>query len=159
MTSSVSDIKALVSQNKTADALSMLLQMTQENKAIHDSVLLISSKFTEITVQKIRGTISNEEAIRFENQVNEKILETLNVFDSKGKIIPGIVPQKKNSAVAILAKMTLGFAIIGGLILIAGDRINDDRGIVEVVGIVFLYLAAFSFLGLLLALVISTLKA
>jgi hypothetical protein len=153
----ITQIKDFISKNQTADALSVLLDATKDNQVVHDSVLLISSKFTELKVQRVRGTISNEEAIRLQNQINENILDTLSLFDNNGKILPGIAIKKKRTAISWLFLSTVVLVILGGIFFVLGAIFNILR-FLEGAIIVTLLLSFFTFIALLLALIVSAAK-
>ena len=106
MTSPIAEIRAFIAENRTSDALARLLDMSQGNKQIHDSILMVLAEYNDLNAQRLRGTVSSEEAVLRHNKVNEKVLMALDAFDSQGKVLPGSVRpttnEKSSSELCIL---------------------------------------------------------
>jgi hypothetical protein len=60
MTSPIAEIRAFVAENRTSDALARLLELSQSNKQIHDSILMVLAEFNDLNAQRLRGTVSSE---------------------------------------------------------------------------------------------------
>lgn len=146
---SIADLKTLVAENRTGEALARLLELSQRDKPLHDSILIVSSEFKELNVQRLRGTVSNEEATLRQNKINEKVLMALESFDGAGRVLPGGVIPKKTSPAAILLGITLFLFGMGGIMELVGFRDGAAP---------FLVFGTFAFLAFLLALVISAFR-
>ncbi|MBC7775239.1 MAG: hypothetical protein H7246_07360 [Phycisphaerae bacterium] len=115
MSSIVSEIKDFLAHGRTSDALSRLLELSQSNKQIHDSILMVLAEFNDLNAARLRGTIHNEEATLRQNKINEKVLMALDSFDSQGRVLPGSVVMKKTEPVSMLGRLSVTF---GGLTLL-----------------------------------------
>ena len=102
MTSPIAEIRAFIAENRTSDALARLLDMSQGNKQIHDSILMVLAEYNDLNAQRLRGTVSSEEAVLRHNKVNEKVLMALDAFDSQGKVLPGSVGSRKKQSLRLL---------------------------------------------------------
>ncbi len=107
ISSPIAEIKSLVAESRTSDALSRLLELSQSNKQVHDAILILSGEFSDLTSQQLKGTIDNSEATRRRNVVHDKILIALWAFDSLGRVVPGSGVVAKSSATRILGRLTL----------------------------------------------------
>ncbi|GAB4490592.1 MAG: hypothetical protein OHK0019_09680 [Saprospiraceae bacterium] len=74
MNSPIEAIKQAVAENRTSDALSRLLELTQNNKQLHDAIHIVLAEFNDLTSQRLKGTIDNSEATRRLNIIHDKIL-------------------------------------------------------------------------------------
>lgn len=154
MNSPIEEIKKAVAENRTGDALSRLLELTQSNKQLHDAIHIVLAEFNDLTSQRLKGTIDNSEATRRLNVVHDKILVALGAFDSQGKVLPGSVVGKKSSAVSVLGKLTL---LLGGLSATTG-MVELSLGKPYVVFAIPLFLGFCTFIGYILAMVVSASK-
>lgn len=157
MTSPIAEIRAFIAENRTSDALARLLDMSQGNKQIHDSILMVLAEYNDLNAQRLRGTVSSEEAVLRHNKVNEKVLMALDAFDSQGKVLPGSVRPTTNEksssgrgGVFVLALLTIGFAIL----LTLGTYARHDAS--QFIGML---LGGISFIGLIIALIVSASKS
>ena len=148
MNTPIQEIKSFIAENRTSDALSRLLELSQSNKLIHDSILLVLAEFSELKAQQVRGTISNEEATLRQNKINARALVALESFDSRGKVLPGVTLPRKMSPIIILFLITL---VLSGMAGIAEFFLPG-------ISIMFAVPASFAFLAFLLALVISSFR-
>jgi hypothetical protein len=132
------------------------------------------TRFNELNAARLRGTITNEEATLRQNKINEKVLWALDSFDSEGKVLPGSVLGKKTSSVGILGTLTFYLTGIGTLLLAIAKWVSRepyqskdglyhtgvyfDKTIYFYIGAPLLFLAFWSFIAYLLAMVVSALK-
>lgn len=160
MNSPIEAIKKAVAENRTSDALSALLELSQNDKPLYDSILIISGEFRDLTSQQLKGTIDNSEATRRLNVIHDKILVALGAFDSAGRVLPGSVVGKKNSAAGILGKLTLLFgALFIIMMIIQINPFSKNRLIdLSVLRFIPLYLGLITFVGYVLALIVGSLK-
>jgi len=155
MNSPIEEIKKAVAENRTSDALSRLLELSKSDKQLHDAILIFSGEFRDLTMQQLKGLIDNKEATQRLNVVHDKILRALGAFDSVGRVLPGIkIPVRKErqslgGGVIFLVFLTIGLA----LLCFWGVKTNngDMAGIGGILGF-------FSFIGLILALIVSAFK-
>ena len=113
------NIKKLVSQNQTSEAISLLLDYSKSNPELYDSILIVSGEFKDFSMQRLRGTLTNDEVLRRQNLINEKVLIALDSFREDGSPLPsGVNSQKEKSA--MLFKRWGIILIVVGVILMAG---------------------------------------
>lgn len=86
-----STLKKLISENRTSDALALLLEASQPNKSVHAAVQQVLGAFNDLTAQRLRGTIDETEAALRLNIIHNKMLIALSAFDSEGKPLPSSV--------------------------------------------------------------------
>lgn len=152
--SPTAEIKALVAENRTSDALSRLLELSESNKQVHDAILILSGEFSDLTSQQLKGTIDNTEATRRRNIVHDKILIALGAFDSRGRVVPGSGVVAKSSATKILGRLTL--VVWGGsLIIYLLAKVTKSERFELIVLFDYCF---FTFMAYLLAVIISAFK-
>lgn len=88
MNSPIEAIKQAVAENRTGDALSRLLELTQNNKQLHDAIHIVLAEFNDLQNQRIRGIISNEEAARRLSAIYNKIFVALEGLENEIKTTP-----------------------------------------------------------------------
>lgn len=106
-------IKHLVSEGQTSDALSLLLEMSQPNKNIHNAIHILLGEHNELNSQRLRGTIDNSEVTRRLNIIHDKILFALDSFDSEGHVLPNAVSNDKKYSLKLILKVALFFLGLG----------------------------------------------
>lgn len=128
--SPIEAIKKAVAENRTSDALSALLELSKSDKDLHDSILIFSGEFKELTSQRLKGTIDNSEATRRTAIVHDKILVALGAFDSQGRVLPGSLATSSGRSSRFLLKLgmsLLTFALAVAIILvILGKHKRED---------------------------------
>ena len=77
------EIKKLISKGYTREAIQRLLLLSEPNRQINNAINLISGEFTDLTSQKIKGVIDNDEATRKLNSIHDRILIALDAFDNE----------------------------------------------------------------------------
>lgn len=112
------EIKRLVSESKTSDALALLLELSKPNKQVHDAIHIVLGEFNELTSQRLRGIIDNSEATKRLNIIHDKILIALNSFDSQGKPLPNSVTSTSGRTTKFLLR--LGLSLLGCALLLIG---------------------------------------
>jgi hypothetical protein len=110
-------VKELVAKNYTSDSLALLLEQSKSNKQIHDAIHIVLGEFNDLTAQQLKGTIDNIEATRRRNIIHDKILISLNSFDSQGKPLPSSVIAQSSRTTKFLLR--LGSSILAIALLIA----------------------------------------
>ncbi|MBX2889839.1 MAG: hypothetical protein KF734_02815 [Saprospiraceae bacterium] len=165
MNSPIEEIKKAVAENRTGDALSRLLELSQNNKQLHDAIHIVLAEFNDLTSQRLKGTIDNSEATRRLNVIHDKILVALGAFDSEGRVLPGSMMGKKTSAAGLLGRITVylwgGAALLCLLYTIPYLILNGN---IEGIGhdlsisIIPVLLGLVTFIGYVLALVVSASK-
>lgn len=174
MSSPINEIKALVSESRTRDALSRLLELSQSNKQTHHAILILSGEFNDLTSHRLKGTIDNSEATRRLNVIHDKILIALGAFDSGGRVLPrSMVGKKRASAAGMLGRITLLFGGLGIMMLIMAKGFSREdkviNGLIKVgkkwtesiffeIGSASLFLGFLVFIAYLLAMVVSAFK-
>lgn len=164
MNSPIEAIKQAVAENRTSDALSRLLELTQSNKQLHDAIHIVLAEFNDLTSQRLKGTIDNSEATRRLNVIHDKILVALGAFDSQGRVLPGSMMGKKTSAAGLLGRITVylwGGAALLAIILPTFHWIFfgfEGSGKVANIGIFPFLLGLVTFIGYVLAMVVSASK-
>ena len=161
--SPIQEIKSFVAENRTGDAMSRLLELSQNNKQLHDAIHIVLAEFNDLTSQRLKGTIDNSEATRRLNVIHDKILVALGAFDSAGRVLPGSVVVKKNiSAAGMLGRITILFGAIGCLLLFVAKQVGGEYGwtknIYFEIGGGLLFLGFWIFIAYLLAMVVSAFK-
>jgi len=154
MSSIVSEIKDFLAHGRTSDALSRLLELSQSNKQIHDSILMVLAEFNDLNAARLRGTIHNDEATLRQNKINEKVLMALDSFDSQGRVLPGSILRKRGSVTRILGRLTL--VVWGGSIIVyfvAKLTQSDTSALMVLFDYCF-----FTFIAYLIAMVVSAFK-
>lgn len=166
--SPTAEIKALVAENRTSDALSRLLELSESNKQVHDAILILSGEFSDLTSQQLKGTIDNTEATRRRNIVHDKILIALGAFDSRGRVVPGSgVVANKTTAAGMLGKITIylwGGAVVYSIFVMIFDIVTHftmGEGKAEELynlAMAPVFLGLVTFIGYVLAMVVSASK-
>jgi hypothetical protein len=100
-------IKRLVSESQTSDALSLLLEISQSNKSLHNAVHIVLGEFNDLTLHRLRGTIDNSEATKRLNIIHDKIFIALSSFDSEGKPLPNNSIPSSGKTTKFLLKLGL----------------------------------------------------
>ena len=152
-------IKSYVSNGSTSDALSTLLEASKSNKDVHDTIIMIVSDFNDLTNQKIRGTISSEEATLRFNKINDRILAVLSFFTKEGKVLPKITPimtGKNNSSINAVKVLTI-LTLLFGIICFILSQIKDNH-LANNIAFFAGTLSFATFIALLIALVLSSIK-
>jgi hypothetical protein len=174
MNSPIEEIKKAVAENRTSDALSRLLELTQSNKQLHDAIHIVLAEFNDLTSQRLKGTLDNNEATRRLNVIHDKILVALGAFDSQGRVLPGSDLVKKTSAAGMLGRITILLAGLGIVMLIIAKGLSrkekvingiiyqtekkwTENGFFEI-GAPLLFLSFCTFIAYLLAMVVSAFK-
>ena len=158
------EIKQLVSQNQTSEALSLLLDMSKENAQIYDAVLIVSGEFKNLAAQRVRGTIANDEVIRRTNIINDKILIALESFRDDGTPFPSRVASKKEKAKKLILQIGLGLVAGGILVMGVGNYIfygleNRNAGnYTEIAGLFILIGGVISLAIWLLSVFVNSIK-
>lgn len=159
------DIKTLVAESRLGDALIRLRDLSQGNKQIHDSIVIVLAEFNDLKSRQLSGTISPEEATLRQNKISEKVLIALELFDGEGSVVPGSVVGKKTSATGILGRITLylwgGTALICLLAAVVLYILFGSAGIGEntfSIAIIPVLLGLVTFVGYVLAMVVSASK-
>ena len=157
MNSPIEEIKKAVAENRTGDALSRLLELTQSNKQLHDAIHIVLAEFNDLTSQRLKGTIDNSEATRRLNVIHDKILVALGAFDSQGKVLPG---RRKLTATNVLGKLTLLFCGLCIVLPLAEYFWVEILGRSRWMGwyLAPLFLGFWTFIAYLLAMVVSASK-
>jgi len=160
MTSSLhSRIKTFLTENRTSDALALLLEESRPNKQVHDAIHVVLGEFNDLTANRLRSAIDDTEAALRLNIIHNKMLIALSSFDSEGKPLP-------NSAVSGSVRtpkflLRLGLCILGASLLLttlAFFSRGDDVKYWLLAGY-YLDMAGFFVLGIwLLSLVVSPVK-
>ncbi|MCE7921838.1 MAG: hypothetical protein DYG98_02170 [Haliscomenobacteraceae bacterium CHB4] len=167
MNSPIEAIKQAVAENRTSDALSRLLELTQSNKQLHDAIHIVLAEFNDLTSQRLKGMIDNSEATRRLNVIHDKILVAPGAFDSQGRVLPGSVTGKKTSAAGMLGKITIylwGGAVDFTIIVMIFDIVTHftmgegKAGELYELTIVPAFLGFVTFIGYVLAMVVSASK-
>lgn len=160
MNSPIEEIKRAVAENHTSDALSRLLELSQSDKQVHDIIVIISGEFRDLNLQQLKGIIDNKEATQRLNAVHSRILDSLNLFDSQGRVLPGRVVGKKTSAAGMLGRITLLFAVAGVLLFELSVRGKATAAATDFLVICFglLFISFCSFIAYLLAIIVSASK-
>jgi len=57
--SPINEIKSLVAESRTSDALSRLLELSQSNKQVHDAVQIVLGEFNDLTSQRLTALPKN----------------------------------------------------------------------------------------------------
>jgi len=57
--SPINEIKSLVAESRTSDALSRLLELSQSNKRVHDAVHIVLGEFNDLTSQRLTALPKN----------------------------------------------------------------------------------------------------
>ena len=158
ISSIAAEIKDFLTQGRTSDALSRLLELSQANKQIHDSILMVLAEFNDLNAARLRGTITNEEATLRQNKINEKVLMALDSFDGQGRVLPGSMVGKKISATKLLGKLTL--VLWGGYLTVYFIvQLNQNTWILDTLVLKVLFdCCFFTFIAYLLAIVVSAFK-
>ncbi len=156
MNSPIEAIKRAVAENRASDALSRLLELSQNNKQLHYAIHIVLAEFNDLTSQRLKGTIDNSEATRRLNVIHDKILIALGAFDSAGRVLPGSPLVKRNLIANTLWRLM--FAVLGiGVVLYFVFKATDNREI-EMLSYIILAIGVWVFFAYLLAMVVSAFK-
>ena len=112
-------IKNFVAESRTSDAIALLLEMSQSNKQLHESIHILLGEYNELTSQRLRGTIESSEVTRRFNTIHDRILIALDSFDSNGIPLPSSNYTYSGRTTKFLLK--LGLIIVGialGIVII-----------------------------------------
>lgn len=157
-----SNIKSLVAESRTSDALALLLELSQPNKQVHDAIHIVLGEFNELTSQRLRGTIDNSEATRRLNTIHDKILIALDSFDSQGKPLPGSTGSSSGRTTKFLLR--LGITLLGVALTFAAlsylfkDE-TEETSVILVIAGYFIGIGSIFVLGAwLIALLFNALK-
>lgn len=134
------EIKELMRSGKTSDALTALLDSSKDNKMLHESINLVIAEHNALNNQKLRGTITDDEASRKSSIINDKILIALDSFNESGTILPNVKVNKFGRSTKILLILGLSIFILGLIAFLIAYRFeaqigNTETGIVLIVGI------------------------
>lgn len=101
-------IRDLISQGKTPEAFEILKKIVEDNPII-DDIIIRNAHFNNLERSIIRGTISQDEVIKQENQINQALLKITRVIENtyspkkqKRKYLLGIVSLSIALAVCTL---------------------------------------------------------
>lgn len=163
MNNPIGEIKQAVAENRTSDAISRLLEMSKNDKDLHNSILIFSGEFKELTSQHLKGTIDNNEATRRTAVVHDKILVALGAFDSAGRVLPGSVVVRKNTSSNSLLKATLflfaltpvTYLITNYIWRVAGRGDGIDLTMLTFIPLIF---GAITFVGFVIAIIVNASK-
>lgn len=110
---SIELIKTLIAENETSEALSVLLEISEPNKKINDVIRVINAEFTDLMSERILGTIDDNKARAKMNDINKRLLMSLEMFDKKGVVLPdvNIETGKTTKFLLRLSLYLLGIAI------------------------------------------------
>lgn len=78
---SIELIKTLIAENEIGEAISVLLKISEPNKKINNAIRVINGEFSDLTSQKILGTIDSDKARANMNDINKRLLMSLEMFD------------------------------------------------------------------------------
>lgn len=111
------NLKQLVHEGRTSDALATLLEASRPNKQVHDAIQVVLGEFNDLTAQRLRGAMEETEASLRLNIIHNKILIALGSFDSQGNPLPGTAVQEQGLTPSSLS--SLGLYLLGGALLLA----------------------------------------
>lgn len=112
-----SSLKKMVSENRTSDALALLLEASQPNKPVHKAVQQLLGAFNDLTAQRLRGELDDTEATLRLNIIHNKILIALTAFDSEGKPLPSSVVAGSGPTGKFLSRAGL-LLFLGSILLV-----------------------------------------
>lgn len=111
------NLKQLVQEGRTSDALAALLEASKPNKQVHDAIQVVLGEFNDLTAQRLRGAMEETEASLRLNIVHNKILIALGSFDSQGNPLPDEAVQEQGLTPGFLLR--IGSYLLGGALLLA----------------------------------------
>ena len=156
MNSPIQQVKDLIGENRTSEAIALLISLSKKDKEVSDVILLISSSHRELVKSNIKGTIDSDKSSLLQRQINDRILESLNFFDSQGNILPRKVFNKKNTSKALLVKYLIGIFLSGlALILIEEFIIQIGDGTSFAIGVIFFIPLVIVFVALVVRIVLE----
>lgn len=160
----IEEIKKLVLQNKSDEALMKLHNLSKNNQQLEITILTLLAEFNELRVHKNRGIINSNEVGIKQNKINVKILELINSIelDSKLNLKYNDTKTKStnivNSPTIILFVLTILFssAFLWQLVLAPQEELTEFTFFIGKAGY---YGAIICFFGLVLTLVINGVKS
>ena len=108
-------IKKFVHENRTSDALDVLLEASLPNKQVHGAIHIVLGEFNDLTSSRLRGEIDNMETAKRIDTIHDKILFALNSFDGEGKPLPDSIVFGSGQSPKFLLKLGL---LLGGAALL-----------------------------------------
>jgi hypothetical protein len=152
-------IKTFLTENRTSDALALLLEESRPNEQVHDAIHVVLGEFNELTSNRLRGVIDDSEAALRLNIIHNKILIALSSFDSEGKPLPG--SEVSGSVRTPKFLLQLGLYILGAALLLTTLAFISNGNAMKylLAAGYFLGMGGFFVLGIwLLSLVVSPVK-
>lgn len=126
-------IRQLLSDGDTDEALEELDAGFREQKhRLHSDLVILNGEFSDITKGLKTNLISNEDAQRAKNRINDAILDLLDRMDEE-EIESPIAANTTDSSVKSKLKLGMLLAVVGGiavivitLFIILSDKINGS---------------------------------
>ncbi len=88
------EIKLLISQNKTAQAIKKLLDITPEDSEFHQEILLLSARFERYNQEKRQGTAAQQDQYQELSRVNSALLEIADQLEKSRSEAPLFIFKK-----------------------------------------------------------------
>lgn len=88
------EIKTLISQNKTGQALKKLLDITPEDREFHQEILLLSARFERYNQEKRQGTAAQQDQYQELSRINSALLEIADQLEKSGAKAPFFIFKK-----------------------------------------------------------------
>lgn len=119
-------VKRYISENKTSDAISLLLEAAKENKKLSHALQVVLSEYNDLVSKKIKGTLTSEQETLRLNNIHDRILLCLSVFDKNGDLLPTAKVPKINKAKTVLLRLGLTLFLIGAILVISMIWLEEE---------------------------------